>query len=258
MPHVTLPDDVDLHARPAADFVRTAMGFSAAVQVAAGEREVDAKSLLSVLALGAKGGTELRLTAAGDDAAAALDALRESRGHAERLIAPHAPDSSGPQRRPAAPASRARPTRRPRLECPPRELLGLAVVERRIQARTAPRAGAHAQLVGSQAHEQRHRERVRCRLAADLERDPGCPRRARRGRDVLEYPRVVGRRLAVAKRSVPSVACVRSFVPMLRKSHSAAISAAAWRPPAARSSLRGMQLRRSTVARIARMLTSSA
>jgi phosphocarrier protein HPr len=72
---VSLPEDVDLHARPAADFVRAAMGFAASVHVAAGEREVDAKSLLSVLALGAKGGTELRLTASGDDAAAALDAL---------------------------------------------------------------------------------------------------------------------------------------------------------------------------------------
>jgi phosphotransferase system HPr (HPr) family protein len=71
----TLPAEVDLHARPAANFVRMAMGFAADVQVAAGEREVDAKSLLSVLALGAKGGTELRLTASGEDAAAALDAL---------------------------------------------------------------------------------------------------------------------------------------------------------------------------------------
>ena len=71
----TLPAEVDLHARPAADFVRTAMGFTADVQVAAGDREIDAKSLLSVLALGAKGGTELRLTASGPDAAAALDAL---------------------------------------------------------------------------------------------------------------------------------------------------------------------------------------
>jgi phosphotransferase system HPr (HPr) family protein len=74
---VTLPGDVDLHARPAADFVRTAMGFAAAIQVGAGGREADAKSLLSVLALGAKGGTELRLTAAGDDAEQALGALRE-------------------------------------------------------------------------------------------------------------------------------------------------------------------------------------
>jgi phosphotransferase system HPr (HPr) family protein len=74
---VRLPEDVDLHARPAADFVRTAMGFAAEVQVSAGERDANAKSLLSVLALGAKGGTELRLTAAGEDAAGALDALSE-------------------------------------------------------------------------------------------------------------------------------------------------------------------------------------
>jgi phosphotransferase system HPr (HPr) family protein len=72
---VRLPADVDLHARPAADFVRTAMGFAASVQVSAGEREANAKSLLSVLALGAKGGTELGLTATGVDAAAAIDAL---------------------------------------------------------------------------------------------------------------------------------------------------------------------------------------
>ena len=37
---VRLPEDVDLHARPAADFVRAAMGFAASVQVAAGGREV--------------------------------------------------------------------------------------------------------------------------------------------------------------------------------------------------------------------------
>jgi phosphotransferase system HPr (HPr) family protein len=72
---VKLPDDVDLHARPAANFVRTAMRFSATVWVAAGEREVDAKSLLSVLALGARRGTGIRLRAEGEDAAAAIDAL---------------------------------------------------------------------------------------------------------------------------------------------------------------------------------------
>ena len=72
---VDLPDSVDLHARPAANLVRTAMQFSADVWVGAGEREVDAKSLLSILALGAKRGTSLRLRAEGVDAAAALDAL---------------------------------------------------------------------------------------------------------------------------------------------------------------------------------------
>jgi phosphotransferase system HPr (HPr) family protein len=72
---VNLPDGVDLHARPAANFVRTAMRFSANVSVAVGEREVDAKSLLSVLALGARRGTSLRLRAEGADAAAAVAAL---------------------------------------------------------------------------------------------------------------------------------------------------------------------------------------
>lgn len=72
---VALPGDVDLHARPAAQFVRTAMGFQASIAVAAGEREADAKSLLAVLALGAKAGTSLRLRADGEDASAALDAL---------------------------------------------------------------------------------------------------------------------------------------------------------------------------------------
>jgi phosphocarrier protein HPr len=72
---VALPAGVDLHARPAADFVRTAMRFSADVWVALGEREVNAKSLLSILALGAKAGTTLRLRAEGEDAVAAVDAL---------------------------------------------------------------------------------------------------------------------------------------------------------------------------------------
>lgn len=72
---VKLPDDVDLHARPAANFVRTAMGFTANVLVRAGEKEVDAKSLLSVLALGARRGTSIRLRAEGDDASAAITAL---------------------------------------------------------------------------------------------------------------------------------------------------------------------------------------
>jgi phosphotransferase system HPr (HPr) family protein len=70
-----LPAGVDLHARPAAQFVRLAMGFRSRVAVAAGGREVDAKSLLSVLSLGAKGGTSLRLAADGEDAAGAVAAL---------------------------------------------------------------------------------------------------------------------------------------------------------------------------------------
>jgi phosphotransferase system HPr (HPr) family protein len=72
---VTLPAGVDLHARPAAQFVRTAVGFSADVAVAVNGRVANAKSLLAILALGATAGTPLRLTASGEDAEGALDAL---------------------------------------------------------------------------------------------------------------------------------------------------------------------------------------
>jgi phosphotransferase system HPr (HPr) family protein len=72
---VQLPPDVDLHARPAARFVRMAMGFKSSVTVTSGERDADAKSLLAVLALGARRGTPLTLAAEGGDAAAAVDAL---------------------------------------------------------------------------------------------------------------------------------------------------------------------------------------
>jgi phosphocarrier protein HPr len=72
---VALPADVDLHARPAADLVRAAMKFESRVTVSSDGRDADAKSLLAVLALGAKRGTSLRLSAEGDDAGAALEAL---------------------------------------------------------------------------------------------------------------------------------------------------------------------------------------
>jgi len=72
---VTLPQSVALHARPAGAFVKTALKYQARLTVAVDGKVADAKSILAVLALGAIGGTELRLAAEGDDAAAALDAL---------------------------------------------------------------------------------------------------------------------------------------------------------------------------------------
>jgi phosphotransferase system HPr (HPr) family protein len=75
---VALPADVDLHARPAADFVRAAMRFPAEIWLRAGEREVNAKSLLSILALGARRGTTLSLRAEGEDATVAVEALAET------------------------------------------------------------------------------------------------------------------------------------------------------------------------------------
>lgn len=72
---VAMPTAVALHARPAATFVKTAMRFQSRVTVAASGKAADAKSILAVLALGATGGTQLTLSAVGEDADAALDAL---------------------------------------------------------------------------------------------------------------------------------------------------------------------------------------
>lgn len=70
-----MPVAVALHARPAATFVKTAMRFRARLTVGVNDKVADAKSILAVLALGATGGTVLKLKAEGEDAPAALDAL---------------------------------------------------------------------------------------------------------------------------------------------------------------------------------------
>ena len=72
---IAMPVDVALHARPAANFVKTAMRFRSRVMVGVNGKTADAKSILAVLALGATGGTHLRLSAEGEDADAALNAL---------------------------------------------------------------------------------------------------------------------------------------------------------------------------------------
>ncbi len=79
-----------LHARPAARFVRTASRFASDIEVENLTRRthpVDAKSILSILTLGVEKDHQIRITAEGDDAAEALDALR-------RLVLAH-PSSDG-------------------------------------------------------------------------------------------------------------------------------------------------------------------
>jgi phosphocarrier protein HPr len=80
---IVLPEGVALHARPAGIFVKTAMRFSAHITVSHDGKQADAKSILAVLALGATGGTTLRLQAEGEDASAALEALADSLRHFE-------------------------------------------------------------------------------------------------------------------------------------------------------------------------------
>jgi phosphotransferase system HPr (HPr) family protein len=70
-----LPAGVALHARPAARFVTEAHNFGSSISVTANGRQANAKSILEVLLLGATGGTELYLTASGEDAVFAITHL---------------------------------------------------------------------------------------------------------------------------------------------------------------------------------------
>lgn len=66
-----------LHARPAAQFVKTAKRFSSEILVLKGERQANAKSSLKIMTLGAKKGDALTIRAEGDDEQEAVDALVE-------------------------------------------------------------------------------------------------------------------------------------------------------------------------------------
>jgi phosphocarrier protein FPr len=75
---ITLPEGHGLHARPATFFVDVANQFQAEIRVQAGGKGANGKAMASLLKLGAEGGTSIRILARGDDADAALKALREA------------------------------------------------------------------------------------------------------------------------------------------------------------------------------------
>jgi phosphocarrier protein HPr len=74
---VTIVNRLGLHARAAAKLVRAATNYRSSVRLARADRSAsaDAKSILSVLMLAAARGTELKITAEGEDEREALDAL---------------------------------------------------------------------------------------------------------------------------------------------------------------------------------------
>jgi phosphotransferase system HPr (HPr) family protein len=79
MPEVKLEikNEVGLHARPAALFVQTANKFQSAITVKNGDLSANAKSILHILTLGAEQGSVITVSAEGEDAEQALQALIE-------------------------------------------------------------------------------------------------------------------------------------------------------------------------------------
>ncbi len=74
---VILTNGAGLHARPASLFAQAAQRFTATVTVRTQTRQGNAKSVLSLLALGAKKGDEVIISAEGPDAEEAVSTLVE-------------------------------------------------------------------------------------------------------------------------------------------------------------------------------------
>jgi phosphocarrier protein FPr len=78
---LSVENEHGLHLRPAADFVRLASRYRSEIKVAnltrGGGRQANARSLLEVSTLGVDRGHSIRLTAVGEDAEAAVQALSE-------------------------------------------------------------------------------------------------------------------------------------------------------------------------------------
>ena len=73
---VTIINKLGLHARAAAKFVNVANQFGAQIRVSKGVKEVDGKSIMSVMMLAAAQGSELMLRIDGKDEQTALDAIK--------------------------------------------------------------------------------------------------------------------------------------------------------------------------------------
>lgn len=74
---LTFDNEVGLHARPAALFVKKVGEYAADVTLYKGDQQANARSLLSVLKLDVQQGDSVRVVAEGDDAEAALEGLTE-------------------------------------------------------------------------------------------------------------------------------------------------------------------------------------
>ena len=74
---VEIVNRAGMHARPAAELVKLAGRFAADIRIEKDGLEVNGKSIMGVLMLAAELGSELRLSATGNDAEDAVEALSD-------------------------------------------------------------------------------------------------------------------------------------------------------------------------------------
>jgi len=74
---ITIKNKLGLHARPASNFVKMAQSFKSSVEILKGEKRLNAKSMIGILAAGAKCGTEIELAIEGEDEQEAMKQLTQ-------------------------------------------------------------------------------------------------------------------------------------------------------------------------------------
>jgi phosphocarrier protein HPr len=72
---VQVVNEAGIHARPAAEIVKTAARFKSEVVIIKDDLDVNAKSIMGVMMLAAECGSTVLLRAEGEDADAALEAI---------------------------------------------------------------------------------------------------------------------------------------------------------------------------------------
>src|SRR4051794_24738562 len=81
---LVIHNSTGLHARPARVFVDLAKQYQSSIRIRYGEKQVNAKSLISVLTLGVPSGQQIQVDVSGDDeqvaAAAIIAAVRDGLG----------------------------------------------------------------------------------------------------------------------------------------------------------------------------------
>lgn len=81
---IVITNETGLHARPAANLVNEAAKYSCDLRIRKGSKEVNLKSMLGLLSLGAGKGDEVTLIADGQDEKEALAKLVEFIGNLEK------------------------------------------------------------------------------------------------------------------------------------------------------------------------------
>lgn len=71
----TITDPLGIHARPAGLLVKKVAAFQSKAAIQKGDKEVDARRLMSLMGLGVKAGDEIVMTFDGPDEQEALEAV---------------------------------------------------------------------------------------------------------------------------------------------------------------------------------------